>query len=66
MTDRQIDEVWDEYASDKLTDQQRLDWLWYNFGDIIDDTARDWDDNSIEQSIKKLKEMQEVKHEESK
>lgn len=47
------DKFWEEY--DKLSTQERLNYVWDNFGDIIMDVVRDWEVETLEEEIRRIK-----------
>lgn len=55
-----LDEYWDLF--DELSEAERLNYTWSNWGDLILDVVRDWEPETLKEGIKELKEMLEVKN----
>lgn len=50
-----VEEYWDLY--DQLSEGERLNYIWENWGELMLDVVREWDDEILEESIQELKEM---------
>ena len=50
-----LNEYWDEF--DKLTREKQLNYIWDSWKELISEVVREWEPETLEESIQELKEM---------
>jgi hypothetical protein len=53
-----INEYWEEF--DELTKEQKLSYIWSCWGELLADVVRDWEEETLKESIQELREIKEA------
>ena len=53
-----LEEYWNLY--DELGEKERLNYVWNTWGELILDVVREWEDETLDESILELKELVEA------